>query len=238
MARYLTEVLADSPVALWHLDEPGSPFVDVIGRIAVPVSGAGSVSYRQPSVIPGGDLKSLFAPAACQSIRETTALPSGFPKVTNWSLECWIKPTTLASAGGISSVVLYVGDSATNGFGIYMGNAAGGSAAPNVIQPLFGGVAVVSALSSTWTQNAKHHVVITRDTTTTRMYVNGAQIGSGYTTNAPGSPSTALAIGDEAANTSGPASYLQYPAIYGTALSADRVAAHYNAGLSGEGVVL
>lgn len=32
MGRYLTEVLADSPAALWHLDEFGTPFTDVIGE--------------------------------------------------------------------------------------------------------------------------------------------------------------------------------------------------------------
>ena len=86
-----------------------------------------------------------------------------------------------------------------------------------------------SAASGAIQVGSIYHVVGTYDGTTERLYINGVQVTSAALTGAITTSSNSLTIGS-----GGAAGYfagtIDDVAVYGTALSAARVASHYTAG--------
>jgi hypothetical protein len=101
---------------------------------------------------------------------------------TNWSLSAWVKPTSLGSG----SIPVYVGTDA-GGFGFSMDAN---------FRALFGLVSYVDSGYTFPTPNIWYHLVMTRDDTTTRFYVNGIQTPNTSTTT-PNAPVARLSIGCE-----------------------------------------
>ncbi len=96
---------------------------------------------------------------------------SATSNVSNWSLSAWIKPSNLNQQG----FAVYNG-SDSGGYGFGISSAGGGSNGGSLIG-LFGGVVWIPT-GYTFTDTNWHHVEMTRDTSTTRFYVDGVQTTS------------------------------------------------------------
>ena len=154
------------------------------------------------------------------------------------SVEAWIQPSTLNTSGSDASIVAYGQASPAGlgytlqlrspynqiGFHVRLAAQSGQYSAAYGSQRLLAGTT--------------YHVVATYDGTTSRIYVNGVldvatTSGTGVMYYYPGTAgSNGLAIGGELNNTTRPqfAGAIADLAIYGTALSASTIVAHYVAG--------
>ena len=90
-----------------------------------------------------------------------------------------------------------------------------------------GGAQAIAAASVGLSVGSYSHVVITYDGSTARFYVNGALVASPAIAQAVGSTSDGFTIGRPSAG--GFDGEIDEPAIYGVALSASQVLAHFNA---------
>ena len=109
--------------------------------------------------------------------------------ITNWSVSCWVKTDSASQ----EDIIWYIGTPASSGFGLFQRNVAGG--AGNAIDGLFGGVTFLGNATTFPDTTNYHHLVLTRDTTTYRIYVNGICVKVGTTT--PITPSASSFIGGD-----------------------------------------
>ena len=108
--------------------------------------------------------------------------------ITNWTLEAWIKPSNLSQA----SMAVYNGtDSGGYGFGISNGAGSNGGK----LTGLFGYVVFMDSGYTFPNTDQWYHVAMTRDTTTTKFYVNGVQTPNTYT-NTPNAVPSRFTIGN------------------------------------------
>jgi len=225
---YKDAVLADIPAGYWRLGEAsGTTAADgVAGRhgayIGSPTLGQVGALNLDGNTAPGfnGSTQDVRVPYS------SALNPSG-----SVTVEAWAK---VASGSGTYRTVVSSWRSDQRGFGIWAGPgdtwegwvSAGGSDA----------VAQAPITYGVWT-----HLVLTSDGSTARLYVNGllaASASGGYAVN----PSVPLGIG---AGTYDGSTWMQYfpgsideVAVYGTALSAARIQAHYLIGRSYRDTVL
>ena len=125
-----------------------------------------------------------------------------------------------------TNLIIYLGDSSNNGFGLYIGTI---STPSNLLSVLYGGVAF-NALSSyvTLTTNWTNFV-ITRDSTTTSLYQNGSLFASA--TNTPATGASYSFIGNS--NAGGNISSISF---YNRALTATEIQQNFNATRSRFGI--
>ena len=118
-----------------------------------------------------------------------------------------------------SSVITYLGNSNSNGFGLYIGTSGTPS---NLLSVLYGGL-IFNALSSyvTLTTNWTNFA-LTRDSTTTSLYQNGSLFASA--TNSPLTAASYSFLGNS--NAGGNISNISF---YNRALSAAEVSQNFNA---------
>jgi hypothetical protein len=137
--------------------------------------------------------------------------------VATLSLEAWVKPTALPTAGNykmaVSKGVAFLG--IKDAAGTFVFNVGGADlAAPS-------GAAV----------NGVYHLVGTYDGTTARLYVNGALVASGA--RAVGSLTGLMNIGRRVTGTNGYfTGVLDEVAIYDRALKQSEITLHYNTGIN------
>jgi hypothetical protein len=118
-----------------------------------------------------------------------------------------------------SSGIMYLGNSNSNGFGLYIGSSGTPS---NLLGVLFGG-SLFNALSSSVTLTTNWtNFVITRDSTTTSLYQNGSLFAS--TTNTPLTSASYPFIGNF--NAGGNISNISF---YNRALTAAEIQQNFNA---------
>lgn len=152
-------VLDGSTAALWHLDETGGSgaYLKDASASATNLTPTGSTVINAVS----GKGRSFNGSSDYLSVAAT---PNS--SVTNWTLEAWINPDNLNQLG----FATYNGnDSGGYGFGVGNGSGSAGSK----LQGLFGGVAWVDSGYTFPSANQWYHIAMTRDSTTTRFYVNG-----------------------------------------------------------------
>lgn len=223
---YQSAVLADSPIVYLPLD-------DLSGTTATDASGNGhngtytnAPTLGQTSLLTGGSGKSvLFSRASSQWIDLGTV--AALSSLTSaWTLECWMKPSSNGNSG--LGLITKAYDGSRVAFALGFGLSGDGS----TLQGGFYNGAWRVAIGATPTANTVYHVAVTWDATTLTLYQNGSSVA----TNAPGSsPSNASNATWLARRWDGSATsnfydgYLDEIAIYGTALSSTRIAAHYSA---------
>lgn len=167
------------------------------------------------------------------SYAEMFTTPSA--SVSTWSLSAWIKPATLSQL----AMAVYNGND-TGGYGFGIGNGTG-SAPGSKLQILFGGVAWLDPGYTFASANTWYHIVLTRDGSTTRVYVNGALLGTTFA-NTPATVSNLFTIGQQF-NTNGIAARFFNGAIddvrvYNRTLSAGEVSTLYSLSDVPTGLVL
>lgn len=203
---YLGVVAEDAPTVLWGAG----------GRREL---GSGpALSYANPgasttdSGLFASDLSTRFSGAPTYALANGLAAPSG-----SYSLEAWLKPRT----GGQTATVLGQGAA---GWLLLRG---GTPTFRQVDREISGGTAPAgrwTSIIATWSKAAG----------ATALYVDGVRVATGESRTAPsGSATTYLGYGEHAGWFDGA---IDEPAVYPSALSAERVALHHGAGVPSSAV--
>jgi hypothetical protein len=220
-----TEILSDSPVAYWRLDDATTPALDA----TVNVNNAdafGSVTFAAPSLFLNDTNDSVALGANGQLI----TLP--FEKVDGggFTVEFWVKFNSLPT--GFANLV---GDGEAGGdFALMVYAGAGGFIRPHV-QTEFGFASLDSVARVT--VGAVHHVVSTWDATSGDMVLFLDGLPAATTPSAgvlpllgnPINSDNPIFIGQDGREPRAPDATIDEVAIYNYALSAARVAVHYAA---------
>ncbi len=217
-------VLADNPLGYWRLGETGGPTAaDSSGNgwhgayLGAPVFGRTGALTRNPdtSVSLTGTNAGVSAPDR-----------HDFVGTAPFSVEAWVRPQNLGASSDYKTIVRKYGSgggywfwvNSIEGFGFQRMSSTGSSK-----------VAAGPSTTGVWL-----HLVATFDGAALRLYVNGAPRGSAGSAFALSDTTATVDIG---IHNSLPGNSmngdLDDVAIYGTALSAARVAAHYQKGLNG-----
>lgn len=217
---YRGEVLADNPLFYWRLGEPsGTTAADETGN------GRAGTYVNTPTLgatgIPGaaGDTAATFDPAQSEKV---TIADAAWMDVTNLTFECWVKVADMPN----SSVNLLANRELA-----FQLRVVTGTGTASIDARVFGTDLIYVDLDTiasgvTVDDNQWHHIVLTHDGSTARIYIDGTQRGSAalaYNVNA-----STWAI--DAADPYGLSMTVDEVAYYGTALSAARISAHYSAG--------
>lgn len=120
-----------------------------------------------------------------------------YSSATNWSMAAFIRPSNLNQLSNYMQNGRDDGVNAPfNGYGIGLGNGSStGSAATGAkLQVIHGGITYVNPEYTFASTSPWYYVVATRDTTTSRYYVNGTQT-SLTSTSAPNAPTDVFSVG-------------------------------------------
>ncbi len=233
-ANYSPSILSDTPYSYWRLGEAvgATTAADVKGHNALTYS-AGGVTLNQPGAILG-DPNS--AATFNGSTGVATAAVAGMTATSNWSVEAWVNPSNLNQAG----TMVYNGVSGTNGYGFGMSSPTSLTTAGSELTGIVNGTIADSGYGFP-SPNTWYHVVMTRDTSTIRFYVNGTATSRTSAT-APAAIGARFSLGAGINSTSQVvrpyAGGIDEAAVYTVQLSAGRIAAHFQDGaaaLSGIG---
>lgn len=215
-SRYRTAVLQDNPIAYWRLGESsGTVAADVTGNY--PGTYVGSPTLGLSGAVAGN---TAFRSAAGKRMERNSEVVSG---VLPFTLEAWVKTSTTTNQN-----ILVVGNSATRSAGISVAPTTGlvgaySNGSGGTYYNIYGGF----ARTGEWM-----HVVGVFESTGIKVYLNGIEStlpqslgsASGYTQVKCGSwlNNADPTIGD-----------IDEAAIYSSALSINRIIAHYYAGIDG-----
>ena len=225
---YADEVIADSPVAYWKLDETsGTTTNDAIGSNHGTYTGgytlnqAGIPSTGRPSVALNGSSGYINCGA-----------PAALNLTAAWTLEAWVYLTSAPNGSAvISELYTGAGDQVLYALG-FGGMVVGGTSQLQV--GFYTGSTWRYIQGAALSLNTWHHIAGTWDGTNLRLYADGAQVASGTPASGPVAGMNGLVLGRRW-DTAGSAPYLpgrlDEVAIYDAALSATRILAHYNAGI-------
>lgn len=213
---YRDAVLADSPVGYWRLAETSGAAVDATGN-AAGGSYVGGVTRGVPGALAGdANLAARFdGTDDYVSVPDNNALDRG----DVLSYELWVKRGALQ---GVSQRLLHKGaGTASVGFGLN-----------NKVVLLPGGSGAATTATSTIaiTDQTWHHLVATKNGAEVRIYVDGVDRTAPGTNSTFTSNATALNIGRASTGSAYSSADIDEVAVYPTALTPARVAAHYQAG--------
>lgn len=218
-ASYRAEVLTDLPVSYWRLGETS-------GTIAGDETVANPGQYSAATLGVPGLLASTTNVAAGFNGRssEVRAGQTGTLDITAaLTVEAWIKPTSIPSTGVYRSIV-----TKTNAYALEFSGPQVelwfSQAGQNVR---------VRAPAGAIVAGTTYHVVGTYDGSALRLYINGAQVATTARSGPIDTAISSLRIGSWDGVSEWFAGTIDEPALYRTALSASRIAAHYNAGKPG-----
>jgi hypothetical protein len=208
-------VRSDLPSSYWKLDE-------TVGTTAVDTMGVANGTYaNSPAIGQASAPKDAGTSVTLQNVNSDVINVGDyydFVGYAPYSIECWIKPT--ANNGYFRRIVakegawtMWMFPDSWKGIGFQRGYADG----PEYLTPVS---------STAW-----HHLVVTFDGTTSRMYVDGTLVVTNVTGYAlPNSPQP-LTFGESGPGAAeGFGGGLDEIAIYNYALSATQVSSHNAAG--------
>ena len=217
-AAYRTQVLADEPLAYWRLGESsGTSAADASGN-ANTGTYAGSPALGATGALAGNSDTAVSFDGVDDNV--SVAHNAVLNLNGSFSLEFWAKQTAFANT---SPGIINKGTSSTADGYLIWANSSGtlGFKRNNV-----NAASAAGALTSSY-----KHFVVTYDGVTLRWYVNGALSTSTALSYPSNASSAALTLGLGDAGQYGK-NVLDDVAVYQTALSATRIAEHYNVGTS------
>ncbi len=222
---YRSVVISDNPVSYWRLGEA-----------------SGTAAADEKGANPGAYANAPTLGAASLIASDTTNKAVGFDGVndqvkvassaslnlsTSFTLEAWIKPTSLPVAGSFASVMTKAESYALQFNGPRLEFTIMQSGARKRLQAPAG--AIVAGQT--------YHVVATFDGTTQRLYLNGTQVASTALTGGASSSSSPVYLGSWDGSKEFFQGTIDEAAIYSNVLSASQVLANYGAGVSTAGPV-
>jgi lysophospholipase L1-like esterase len=219
---YATTILNETGlVAYWRLGESaGTTAVDAFGSHDGTIDGA---TLGVTGALNGDANTAMSFDGSNDRIKTAAVVLTA---TDNYTLEAWVKPASLSQSGFI---VMNGGSDTGYGFGI-----SNNGAASDTLTGLFGGVAWATSGYSFPNTTGWYHVVMVRDSGTTKFYVNGTQTPTthGFT---PSTPTTHTSIGNrhpgfEADHFNG---LIDEVAIYNVVLTPTQIQDHYDIGLTG-----
>jgi len=223
VVTYQSVVLADNPAGFWRLDETsGATAADSSGN-GTTLNYAGTFTVNQAPLITAGRAALLNSGTARKLT--STAIFNANGKVT---LEAWVKTTT-----AVNGEIICSDDTTGSRYFQWIIDGAGHMTV-TLFDTAVGTHARTGAIAVN--DNLRHHLVATYDGATIRLYVDGAEDGTG--TAAVFTLATAnsnICIGERfsgGADSNFLVGTFDEVAIYTSALSAARVLAHYNAGIT------
>jgi hypothetical protein len=226
VVSYVATVLADSPVAFWELNElTGTTANDSSGNA---LSGTYTGGYTLGAVPP------VNAPGAVLLDGSSGYVNCGTPAALNltaaWTLEAWVYLTSTPSGSALIAEAYTGGANSV----LYMLAfvTAGGSPASTLAGGYYASSTWHAIAGPTPSLNTWHHTAVTWDGTTLRLYLDGIQVATGVPSSPPVSSMDGVYLGQSWDIAGSPylPGRMACAAIYGTALSAARILAHYNAG--------
>ncbi len=231
-AAYPNAVLGDSPVAFYRLDDSGSTMTDA-GSHALNGSYGSSVVRGASGLVPNTIDPAATFPGGSWSANSIATVPqNSLLQPSSVSVEAWVDEAAANSVGTID-LVSYGSQSGGQGYTLQISPS-------NTIEwymTTSGGVGNVDLVGATvLTPGASYHIVATYDGSNAKIYVNGVLDAS----SSGGSPITYAGIGTYglslgAAQSSSRKIFngtLDDVSVFGSALSATQVAAHYAAAQS------
>lgn len=212
---YVDEVLTDSPKAFWKCQEASGTLVDSSGNGLDLSTVTGTPVYQT-----AGPYTSDYA-VRCPG-------GAGFNRGTlvstvqsNFTIEMWVMVEAVTAN---DQTLIYQGNSGANGWGIVVDTN-------RTFQYLCGGVALGASSSGAIGSATFTHIAVKRAASQWTYYVNGSVDTANAGTTNPGAPSgTTTRVINAAGSAQGRYAYI---AIYESALSDARVAAHYAASAPG-----
>lgn len=221
---YVSQVLADGAVAFYELGEAsGTTATDQTGN----ANGTyvGSITYGVTGLTGTAPITAIRNATASASNRMTGSSVAANQLADTFTLEVWVKRTATQSA-----VQRIVGGGNTGGPQL-------GFDATNHLSATKQGIGgAIATSSSTLTDTASyHHLVWTKATTTSHLYIDGTDVTSAGTNQTFATNTIGWwALMDGSGNNPPPAgtTFAMY-AVYPTALSAATVANHFSLGSTG-----
>jgi hypothetical protein len=224
---YAGAVLADSPLAYWRFDE-------LTGTTAVDSSGHGNDAHYTGGV-------SLGAPGALTGEDDTAVSFDGvtgfvdaghlfaFPGQVPFSIEAWVSAQASTSYMGVAASNDAAGGPPTEGYLLFVAPPGGTLG----LQRIDGDNVSTAAGTSNLAGSGYMYVVAAFDGVELDVYANGELQGTQTASFAIAGAVADFVVGAEAGGSSNFfAGSLDEVAVYDHALSADRVRAHYLAGVT------
>lgn len=210
---------APSVLAYWPMDEvSGSTVRDLIRAADDPITG--TVALNQPGID--------FLGTGFVDVPNVAALQN----LATWTLECWVRATINQTNAALIESVYSTKVNYTLNY-----NASGAGAAGKVQAGYYQGgwqAANDATVLPAATGAQEQHVVGTYDGTTIKVYRNGKLAGSTAHTATPTADAGAHTyLGKGSTTATVLQAFMRRAAMYGRALTAAEVVAHYKAGLGG-----
>jgi hypothetical protein len=224
-SAYSKAVLADAPSGYWRLGDTGT-------TTAVDTASGDNGTYTngpsqgQASLLAGDGAN---ASTSFDGTNDYVRIPttSALSPTGRLTLEAWIKPTSLPAAGSFASIMTKA-ESYTLQFN---GPRLEFTIIQNGIRKR------LQAPSGAVSTGQIYHVVGTYDGNTQRLYLNGKEVASTPLTGGASSSANALYLGSWGGSGEFFKGTIDEAAVYGSALSATQVSAHYAAGGTGSNPV-
>jgi PKD repeat protein len=214
---YQSAVTADAPVGYWRLGDTGTGVAAVVGPAGTAVGGVTSTAGAL--VGDANAARSFDGSTGYLSVPSATSLnPTGDLTVEAWAKANVVHGGVVVQKGGASGYSVWQYRLSMTSGGQWRGTVFVGGTAYAVTAP-------ASAALGAWT-----HLVLTRSAGTLSLNVNGALAATATSTGTLNTTSSILGIGRSGESaTSWFNGSIDEVAVYGQALPAARVAAHYAA---------
>ena len=229
--NYSQTVLLDNPVSFWLMNETSGTSATDQGSANLALTYTNSPTLNQSTTLAGIPKAVSFDGTNDYAIRANNAAYN-ITSNGNWSVECWIKPnmTVLGSIFSIRSDANTSAEATLSNFGC---DPSDGKITAYVAGA--SNTTISLASTSSLNDNAWHQLVLTATSGGSLIYyvdgVNTASTSTGR--NSVAYDKCVVAAGNYVGSVIQPAKGLMAAfSIYSTTLSASRVTAHYNAGVS------
>lgn len=229
-AELEAEILADSPLGYWKLDEASGNFADSSGNGRT-MTAVGSPTYQYCALIPGETTKYVYFDTNGDGATRSDSCGLSMPANADWTFECIMLVQTAVVTGpfGIGGANETEAQNyqvrprfvaTTRVMGAYWENGAGGD---NNINGVIGKSRIDVAQHYAWVKDG------TADTVS--LYINGQLVDTVSYANEPtgGSNVTSQLGANDVSGTTQGTFALAHAALYSTALSASRILAHARA---------